>query len=143
MTTTQISESTAERRVISLGKPWEDTVRFSLGVVHSGPTLYTAGITARDIHGDVVGEGDFRAQTAQCFSTLSDILAAAGARWEDVVKFTLFTTDIERFHRETLELRAPYFCGKPAATLVEVPRLIDPRMLVEIEAVVHLPKAGA
>ncbi|WP_051952987.1 Rid family hydrolase [Xenophilus azovorans] len=140
--TTEAPES-GQRKVIRLRKPWEDKVHFSLGVVHSGRTLHTAGITARDPQGDMVGAGDFRAQTVQCFANLGDILEAAGARWEDVVKFTLFTTDIERFHRETLELRAPYFCGKPAATLVEVPRLIDSRMLVEIEAVVSLPEAGA
>ncbi len=128
------------RHVLVLGKPWEGTVRFSLGIVHSGRTLHTAGVTARDGHGQVVGEGDIRAQTAQCFRNLGDILDAAGARWEDVVKYTLYTTDIDRFHAETLELRAPYFVGKPAATLLEVSRLIDPRMLVEIEAVVHLPQ---
>jgi len=127
------------RQVIRLGKPWEQTVRFSLGVVHAGRTLHTAGITARDTDGNVVGEGDFRTQTAQCFLNLGQILAAAGARWEDVIKYTLFTTDIQRFHAETLELRMPFFCGSPAATLVEVSRLIDPRMLIEIEAVVHVP----
>lgn len=136
---TQPLGSLTERQVVKLGKPWEDTVHFSLGVVHAGRTLHTAGITARDARGDVVGAGDFRAQTLQCFMNLDGILQAAGARWEDVVKFTLFTTDIERFHHETLELRAPYFRGKPAATLIEVPRLIDPRMLVEIEAIVSLP----
>ncbi|MGE0348418.1 RidA family protein [Hydrogenophaga sp.] len=128
------------RRVVEVGKPWENAVRFSMGVVHSGLTLHTAGITARDPEGRIVGEGDIREQTAQCFRNLDDIIKAAGARWEDVVKYTLYTTDIERFHTETLEIRAPYFVGKPAATLLEVSRLIDPRMLVEIEAVVHLPR---
>ena len=137
---TRSTHSRAERKVIRLGKPWEDSVHFSLGVVHAGRTLHTAGITARDDHGEVVGVGDVKAQTRQCFLNLGDILRAAGARWEDVVKFTLFTTDIERFHKETLELRAPYFRGNPAATLIEVPRLIDPRMLVEIEAIVSLPE---
>lgn len=127
------------RRVVEVGKPWESTVKFSLGVVHSGLTLHTAGVTARDSQGQLVGEGDMREQTAQCFRNLDDIIQAAGARWEDAVKLTLYTTDIERFHTETIELRAPYFVGKPAATLLEVSRLIDPRMLVEVEAVVHLP----
>lgn len=127
------------RRVVEVGKPWESTVKFSLGVVHSGLTLHTAGVTARDSQGQLVGEGDMREQTAQCFRNLDDIIKTAGARWEDVVKLTLYTTDIERFHTETIELRAPYFVGKPAATLLEVSRLIDPRMLVEVEAVVHLP----
>ncbi|WBX99919.1 Rid family hydrolase [Ramlibacter tataouinensis] len=126
------------RQVLRLGKPWEKTVRFSLGVVTDGRLLHTAGITARDPHGEVVGVGDIRAQTAQCFSNLNEIIVAAGAQLEDVVKYTIFTTDIERFHTETLALRAPFFCGNPAATLVEVSRLIDPRMLVEIEAIVRI-----
>lgn len=126
------------REVIRLGKPWEKTVRFSLGVTTAGRVLHTAGVTARDHNGLVVGAGDMRAQTVQCFNNLGDILAAAGARWDNVVKFTIFTTDIARFHTETLELRGPFFCGNPAATLVEVSRLIDPAMLVEIEAIVHL-----
>ncbi len=136
MTSTNVS--TGSRLVLRLGKPWEDTVPFSLGVVHNGRTLHTAGITARDANGAVVGQGDIRAQTAQCFANLADILAAAGASWDDVVKYTIFTTDIGRFNQETRELRLPYFRARPAATLVEVPRLIDPHMLVEIEAVVHL-----
>lgn len=137
------SEAPAARHVIRLGKPWEDKVHFSLGVVHSGRTLHTAGVTARDEQGEVVGVDDIVAQTAQCFTNLGHILEAAGACWDDVIKFTLFTTDIERFHRETLALRAPFFRGKPAATLIEVARLIDRRMLVEIEAVVSLPEAQA
>lgn len=130
------------RTVIEVGKPWEQTVFFSLGVAAGGRLLHTAGITARDAHGAVMGVGDIRAQTLQCFRNLGDILAAAGARWEDVVKYTLFTTDIVRFNADTRELRAPYFVARPAATLVEVSRLVDPRMLVEIEAIVALPGSG-
>ena len=131
------------RTVIKLSKPWENNVHFSLGVVTRGALLHTAGITARDEQGNVVGAGDMRVQTRQCFQNLGDILCAAGARWEDVVKFTLFTTDIQRFHLETLELRAPYFVGKPGATLVEVSKLIHPDMLIEIEAIVQVPEAAA
>jgi enamine deaminase RidA (YjgF/YER057c/UK114 family) len=131
------------RQVVTAGKPWETSVLFSLGVVSTGRTLHTAGMTARDPQGRLVGAGDLREQVAQCFRNLGDVLAAAGAHWEDVVKYTIFTTDIDRFVRETYEVRAPYFVGKPAATLVEVSRLIDPGMLVEIEAIVHLPQEGA
>ena len=127
------------RSVIELGKPWEKTVFFSLGVVLGGRVLHTAGITARDPHGELVGAGDMRMQTQQCFDNLADILSSAGTGFEHVAKYTIFTTDIQRFHSETLKLRAPYFCGNPAATLVEVSRLIHPDMLVEIEAIVHVP----
>lgn len=126
------------RRVISLGRNFEKTVVFSLGVVSPGPTLHTAGITARDADGKVVGKGDMKAQVSQCFAIIGEIIDAAGSDWSKVVKYLIFTTDIDRFDRETREIRAPYFVGKPAATLVEVSKLIEPDMLVEIEAIVAL-----
>lgn len=131
------------RQVVTVGKPWESTVLFSLGVVTGGRTLHTAGITARDPQGALVGAGDMREQVAQCFRNLADILEAAGTGFAHVVKYTIYTTDIDRFMGETAEVRAPFFGGKPGATLVEVSRLVDPGMLVEIEAVVHVPEAGA
>lgn len=131
-----------ERRVITLGRRWEGAALFSLGVVSPGQTLHTAGITARDADGNIVGVGDMCRQVAQCFATLGAILDAAGATWNDVVKYLIFTTDIVRYDHETREVRAPYFVGKPAATLVEVRRLIHPDMLVEVEAVVSLRLAA-
>jgi enamine deaminase RidA (YjgF/YER057c/UK114 family) len=121
---------------LTLGKHFETTVPFSLGVISSGRLLHTAGITARDANGEIVGEGDMRAQVAQCFANLTDILAKAGTSFDKVVKFTIYTTDIDRFNRDTRDIRFPYFSARPAATLVEVSRLVDPRMLVEIEAIV-------
>jgi 2-iminobutanoate/2-iminopropanoate deaminase len=132
-----LGESMA-RTVLNLGKKFETTVPFSLGVISSGRMLHTAGITARDADGAVVGEGDMRAQVAQCFANLGDILAAAGTSFDKVVKFTIYTTDIDRFNNDTRDIRYPYFSGRPAATLVEVSKLVDPRMLVEIEAIVCL-----
>jgi enamine deaminase RidA (YjgF/YER057c/UK114 family) len=126
------------RTALTLGKHFENTVPFSLGVISSGRLLHTAGITARDADGAVVGEGDMRAQVAQCFANLGDILEHAATSFDNVVKFTIFTTDIDRFNRDTRDIRFPYFSGRPAATLVEVSRLVDPRMLVEIEAIVCL-----
>lgn len=128
------------REIVHVGKPWEKKVFFSLGVIATGRVLFTAGITARDPDGDVVGVGDIAAQTAQCFSNLGDILRTAGARWTDVIKYTIFTTDVVNFDRNTHALRSPYFAGHPAATLVEVRRLIHEDMLVEIEAIVSLPE---
>jgi 2-iminobutanoate/2-iminopropanoate deaminase len=126
------------RQALQLGKHFETTVPFSLGVTSSGRTLHTAGITARNANGDVIGAGDIRAQVTQIFANLADILAAAGTSFEKVVKFTIFTTDIHRFNADTVDIRLPYFQGRPAATLVEVSKLVDPRMLVEIEAIVCL-----
>lgn len=111
---------------------------FSLGVVASGRFLYTAGITSRDAHGNVVGPNDMRVQVAQCFANLQEVLEAAGASWGDVVKYTIFTTDIDAYNKDTLDIRVPFFVDRPAATLVEVRRLIHRDMVVEIEAVVCL-----
>jgi len=126
------------RRRLTVGKPWEATALFSLGMICSGPQLHTAGITARDAEGRLVGRGDIRAQVAQCFANLEDVLAAAGAGFEDVAKYTVFTTDIDAYMKQTQDIRAPFFVGRPAATLVEVRRLADPDMLVEVEAIVSL-----
>ena len=85
------------RQPVTVGKPWERTIAFSLGVVTSGRVLHTAGITARDPEGRLVGPGDIRAQIEQCFKNLGDVLRAAGADYGDVVKYTMSTTDIEGF----------------------------------------------
>ena len=123
---------------LHLGKNFEKSVFFSLGVVTSGKLLYTAGITARDADGAVVGKGDMRAQVRQCFANLDDIIKAAGGTWERVVKYTIYTTRIHEFNENTRDIRSAYFCDRPAATLIEVSKLIDPDMLVEIEAIVAL-----
>lgn len=125
------------RQPLSVGKPWEKTIAFSLGVVSTGRLLHTAGITARDPNGALVGVGDMRAQIEQCFANVGDVLKAAGARFEDVVKWTMYTTDIEAFNRES-DVWRRHFKDRPASTLVEVRRLVDPAMLVEIEAVAVL-----
>lgn len=127
------------RQPLKLGKPFEETVPFSLGVVSSGRFLHTAGITARDRFGKLVGAGDIVSQTQQCFNNLSDILEKAGATFDQVVKYTIYVTDIEHFDAATRNVRWPYFVDRPAATLIEVSRLIDPDMMVEIEAIVHMP----
>lgn len=129
------------RQPLMLGRGFEKKVVFSLGVVSSGRLLHTAGITARNTEGDLVGAGDMRAQVQQCFENLRAVLTAAGASFGDVVKYTIYTTDIHRFDTSTRDLRHPYFVDRPASTLVEVSRLIDPGMLVEIEAVVALGEA--
>ena len=127
------------RQSLKLGKPFEDTVPFSLGVIASGRFLHTAGITARDRSGKLVGAGDIVAQVQQCFNNLSDILEKAGAGFDQVIKYTIYVTDIDAFDVATRNVRWPYFVDRPAATLLQVSRLIDPDMMVEIEAIVHLP----
>ncbi len=131
------------RKDLRLGKPLEDRIPFSLGVVSSGRFLHTAGITARDSDGEIVGVGDMAAQTRQCYENIGDILEAAGAGWGDVIKYLIFTTDIRAFTDQTRDIRAKYYVNRPAASLIEVPRLADPKMLVEIEAIVSLPEEAS
>lgn len=125
------------REPVTVGKPWERTVAFSLGVVTAGRLLYTAGITARDAAGRIVGAGDIRAQIEQCFQNLGDVLRTAGAGFGDVVKYTMYTTDIQAF-RGHADLWQRHFVDRPASTLVEVRALAMPEMMVEIEAVATL-----
>ena len=130
------------RDLIEVDKPWVGTIAFSLGVASDDRLLFTSGITARDTGGKVVGVGDIRAQIEQCFRNVGDVLHAAGADYGDVLKWTMFTTDIVAFGKHA-EVWRSYFINKPASTLVEVSRLVIPEMLVEIEAIARLPAKAA
>ncbi|HLE53849.1 MAG TPA: RidA family protein [Thermoplasmata archaeon] len=121
-----------ERRNFASGATWESIVGYSRAV-RVGPFVYVAGTTAWDETGEIVGIGDPYAQTVQVLRNLERALASAGASMRDVVRTRTFVTDISyweavgRAHGEVFrEMR-------PAATMVEVARLLDPRMLVEME----------
>jgi reactive intermediate/imine deaminase len=103
--------------------------------VTGGRTIYVSGQIAVDKDGRVVGAGDFEAQTRQVFENLKAALDAAGATLADIVKITMFVTDISRL--QTLRaVRDSYFTGAPpASSLVEVSRLVLPELMVEIEAI--------
>lgn len=126
------------REVVGVDKPWVNSIAFSQGVIAEGRMLFTAGITARDPDGNLVGAGDIRKQIEQCFHNVGDVLRGAGADYGDVVKWTMYTTDIDAFS-EHADVYRSYFIDKPASTLIEVSRLAVPEMVVEIEAVVVLP----
>ena len=100
-----------------------------------GKTVYIAGQVAFDRSGNVVGAGDFKAQTRQVLENLKAALAAAGATFENVVKVNTYVTDMAQI--QTLrELRAEYFGARPpASTLVQVVRLARPELMIEIEAI--------
>src|SRR5881397_705518 len=107
--------------------------------VHSGRTIYIAGQVALDKSGNVVGKGNFAAQTTQVFENLKLALAAAGATFDNVVKLNTYVTDMSQV--QTLrDIRAKYY-GKnaPASTLVEIGKLANPDLMIEIEAVAVLP----
>lgn len=130
------------RKVVAVDKAWVKQSAFAQGVIAEGRILYTAGVTARDADGNLVGAGDMRAQIEMCFANVGDVLKAAGADYGDVVKWTMYTTDIVAFG-EHADLYRSYFIDKPASTLIEVSRFVVPEMLVEIEAVAVLPNEDA
>ena len=129
------------RKVVAVDKPWVNESAFAQGVIAEGRLLYTAGVTARDPDGNLVGAGDMRKQIEQCFANVGDVLKAAGADFGDVVKWTMYTTDIVAFG-EHADVYRSHFIDKPASTLIEVSRFVVPEMLVEIEAVAVLPDGG-
>jgi reactive intermediate/imine deaminase len=104
--------------------------------VMAGDVVYVAGQVPVDEHGDVV-DGDAEAQARQVMENLSRVVAAAGATMDDVVKTTVFLTDLG--DREAVgRVRHEYFADPPPAnTLLVVSSLANPAFLVEIEAVVH------
>lgn len=125
------------RQHIEVDKPWHRSIPFAQGVVVTGRALHTAGITARDPEGKVVGAGDIRRQMEVCFENLGHVLAAAGRSFDDMAKIVMYTTDIDAFSRHS-DVWQRHFTGRPASTLIEVPRLALPEMMVEIEAVVDM-----
>jgi enamine deaminase RidA (YjgF/YER057c/UK114 family) len=102
--------------------------------VRVGNVVHVAGTTALDADGKLVGRGDARAQTEQTLRNIRAALERAGARLEDVVRTRVFVTDIARWEEIGRAHGEVFHEIRPASTMVEVRRLVDPDMLVEIEA---------
>ena len=109
---------------------------FSSGVeAPAGRTVYVSGQVSMDTEGNVVGEGDIRRQTETVLEHVKTVVEAAGGGMDDIVKVTVFVTDVGLYD-EIHEVRRRYFEEPyPASSMVEVSALIDPRLLIEIEAV--------
>ncbi len=123
-----------ERRRVSSNSPYEDIIGFSRAV-RVGDTVYVSGTVAWSDDGKLVGEGDVYLQAQQALRNIQWALAEAGASLRDVVRTRIYLTDIDRWEEAARAHAEAFAKVKPAASMVEVNRLADPAMLVEIEAV--------
>jgi enamine deaminase RidA (YjgF/YER057c/UK114 family) len=130
-----------ERTNYASGTRWEPVVGYSRAV-RVGPHVHVSGTTATDVAGNVVGVGDAYAQTVQTLRNVEAALHRAGARLEDVVRTRIFVTDMGRWEEVGRAHGELLGAVRPACTMVEVRRLIDPLMLVEVEADAYVVAPG-
>jgi enamine deaminase RidA (YjgF/YER057c/UK114 family) len=123
------------RKSVRSGAPWESIAGYSRAV-RVGNTVHVAGTTAGGPDGELVGIDDPAAQTRRCLEIIADALRALDADLSDIVRTRMYVTHIQRDWEAIARVHGEVFGDiQPVTAMVEVSGLVDPQMLVEIEAV--------
>src|ERR1022692_255435 len=128
-------------RKVSSGTPWEPVAGYSRAVA-AGDFVFVSGCTSVD-GAEFRHEGDAYGQAEQAISNVATALAGLGGRLSDVVRTRMYVTDISRWEEYGRAHGAAFGDVMPATSMIEVSGLVDPRMLIEVEAVAYRPGIGS
>ena len=128
-----------EKQTATLGMPWEKEFGYAQAV-KTGDTIYLAGQVSHDDAGNIVGVGDMEAQIRAAYANVAKVLAQYDATMENVVDEFVFVTDMDAAFGAMLKIRPEVYPGAPAVanTLIQIPRLAFPELMVEIRCVAKL-----
>lgn len=127
------------RKQVSSGTEWESRVGYARAV-QAGSEVHVSGTTATDDEGNIVGRGEPYEQTKQALGNIEDALRETDGSLEHVVRTRLYVTDIDEWEAIGDAHSDVFGEIRPATSMIEVNRLIDPELLVEIEAVAIIPE---